>query len=178
VASVVFAFAGCWPGAVASEVVTTIPNVDHRHGDGRAEIIGIAVTGADGRGVHLLEPGSQVVVRISARAKEAEQNPNIGFMLRNHLGVDFAGTNTLRQGRQLAELWPGDTVTVDFHLTLPELYPDASSFSPAVADGNLARYKMCDWIDNAVTLQMGHGEGQIYGYLHLPCRVEVNGRLG
>jgi hypothetical protein len=37
---------------------------------------------------------------------------------------------------------------------------------------------MCDWIDNALTLQMGHGEGQIYGYLHIPCKVEVNSSLG
>jgi homopolymeric O-antigen transport system ATP-binding protein len=37
---------------------------------------------------------------------------------------------------------------------------------------------MCDWIDNAVALQMGHAEGQIYGFLRLPCRVEVNARLG
>jgi hypothetical protein len=36
---------------------------------------------------------------------------------------------------------------------------------------------MCDWIDNAVTLQMGHGDGEVYGYLHLPCRVELNARL-
>ena len=70
-----------------------------------------------------------------------------------------------------------DTVTVDFHLDLPELYPSAFSFSPAIADGNLTHYKMCDWIDNAISLQMGHAEGQVYGYLHLPCRVEVNARL-
>jgi hypothetical protein len=37
---------------------------------------------------------------------------------------------------------------------------------------------MCDWIDNAITLQMGHADGQVYGYIHLPCRVEMNGRLG
>jgi hypothetical protein len=34
---------------------------------------------------------------------------------------------------------------------------------------------MCDWIDNAITLQMGRSEAQVYGYVHLPCRVEVNG---
>ncbi len=161
----------------APELVTTIPNIDHRYGDGRAEIIGILVADPDGRPLHLLEPAAKIVVRISARAKEAVLNPNIGFMLRNHLGVDFAGSNTLREGHQLPEMWPGDTVTVDFHLTLPELYPASFSFSPAIADGNLTEYKMCDWIDNAITLQMGHGEGQIYGYLHLPCRVEVNSRL-
>jgi hypothetical protein len=36
---------------------------------------------------------------------------------------------------------------------------------------------MCDWIDNAIALQMGHAPGEIYGFLRLPCRVEVNARL-
>ena len=73
---------------------------------------------------------------------------------------------------------PGDIFTVDFHLDLPELYPQVFSFSPAIADGTLLGYKMCDWIDNAIAMQMGHAEGQIYGYLRVPCRVEVNARLG
>ncbi len=162
----------------APEVVTRIPNVDHRHGDGRARIIGIAVVREDGTPLPILEPSSRVVVRISVRAEEEIASPNVGFMLRNHLGIDFAGTNILRQGHQLAPLRRNQVVTVDFHLDLPELYPGAFSFSPAIADGNLTNYKMCDWIDNAVTLQMGHGEGPVYGYLHLPCRVEVNARLG
>jgi hypothetical protein len=72
---------------------------------------------------------------------------------------------------------PGDLVTVDFHLSIPTLYPGAFSFSPAIADGTLVSYKMCDWIDNAISLQMGHGDGQVYGYMHLPCKVEVNSRL-
>lgn len=161
----------------APEVVTTIPNVDHRHGDGRAEIIGLAVLDEYGRSLAMLEPNSKIIVRISARAKEDVARPNIGFMLRNHMGLDFAGTNTLRENIELDPMEPGDTLTVDFHLDLPELYPTHFSFSPAIADGNLHTYQMCDWIDNALTVQMGHGEGQVYGYLHLPCRVEVNARL-
>jgi hypothetical protein len=103
--------------------------------------------------------------------------PIVGFMMRNHLGIDFSGTNTAREGFELAPMSAGDICTVDFHLDLPELYPASFSFSPAIADGTLMGYKMCDWIDNAVALQMGHSEGQIYGYIHLPCRVEVNARL-
>jgi hypothetical protein len=103
--------------------------------------------------------------------------PIVGFMMRNHLGVDFAGTNTAREGHELPPMLAGDIHTVDFHIDLPELYPSSFSFSPAIADGTLEAYQMCDWIDNAITLQMGHGEGQIYGYLHLPCRVEVDARL-
>jgi len=67
--------------------------------------------------------------------------------------------------------------TVDFYLHLPELYPASFSFSPAIADGTLTGYQMCDWIDNALALQMGRSAGQVYGYIHLPCRVEVNSRI-
>lgn len=162
---------------LAPEVVTTIPNIDHRYGDGGAEVLGIAVLDERGRPLPLLEPNSPAVVRISVRAKTELSLPNVGFMLRNHIGLDFAGTNTLREGTELPPMAPGDIYTVDFHIDLPALYPGSFSFSPAVADGSLLHYKMCDWIDNAITLQMGHSDGQIYGYLHLPCRVELNGRL-
>lgn len=161
----------------APEVVEHIPNVDHRYGDGRAEIIGIAVLDEQGNPAHLLEPQSRIVVRISVRAKDEVPMPIVGFMMRNHLGLDFSGSNTAREGYELPPMTEGDICTVDFHLEIPELYPASFSFSPAIADGTLQGYKMCDWIDNAIALQMGHGEGQIYGYMHLPCRVEVNARL-
>jgi ABC-type polysaccharide/polyol phosphate transport system ATPase subunit len=161
----------------APEVVTSIPNIDHRYGDGRAEVLGIAVLDEAGRPLAMLDPLSRVVVRISVRAKAEVPLPMVGFMLRNHMGMDFAGTNTAREGCELSPMQPGDTLTVDFHLDVPELYPGSFSFSPAIADGTLLEYRMCDWIDNAVALQMSRGGGQIYGYLHLPCRVEVNARL-
>ncbi len=163
--------------ANAPEVVRTIPNVDHRHGDGRAKVIGIAVCNAQGKPLALLEPDLKIIIRVSAQAEEYVALPNIGFMMRNHLGMDFAGSNTTREGHQLEPMAAGEIRTVDFHVDLPTLYPAHFSFSPAVADGTLENYRMCDWIDNALTLQMGHGEGQVYGYMHLPCRVEVNAKL-
>jgi ABC-type polysaccharide/polyol phosphate transport system ATPase subunit len=165
-------------GGGPPELITRIPNIDHRHGDGRAEVVGIGVFDPFGRPVHLLSPDSKVVVRISVRAHQPIDHPNIGFIMRNHMGIDFAGTNTLREGTELPPLAAGDSCTVDFHLDLPTIYPAHFSFSPAIADGNLVHYRMCDWIDNALTLQMGHtSEGPIYGYVHLACRVEVNARL-
>jgi ABC-type polysaccharide/polyol phosphate transport system ATPase subunit len=161
----------------APEIVDTIPNIDHRFGDGRAEIMGIAVLDEQGRNLPILEPSSRIVVRISVRATAAVALPIVGFMLRNQLGMDFSGTNTAREGYELAALQAGDITTVDFYLELPELYPASFSFSPAIADGTLMGYQMCDWIDNAITLQMGRSEAQVYGYVHLPCRVEVNGRI-
>lgn len=161
----------------APEVVYSIPNIDHRYGDGRAEVIGIAILDEHGERLHMLEPLTRIVVRISVRAKADLPMPMVGFMLRNQLGIDFSGTNTAREGYELPAMQDGDIYTVDFHVDLPELYPASFSFSPAIADGTLTGYSMCDWIDNAVAMQMGRGEKDIYGYIHLPCRVEVNGLI-
>ncbi|HWY46816.1 MAG TPA: ABC transporter ATP-binding protein [Bryobacteraceae bacterium] len=158
----------------APEVVETIPNIDHRFGDGRAEVIGIAVLDLAGQPVYILEPSSDIVVRISVRAHEDITLPIVGFMMRNHMGLDFAGTNTARESFDFPPMAEGDVYTVDFHIQLPELYPSSFSFSPAIADGTLHSYKTCDWVDNAIVLQMGPAEGEIYGHVHLPCRVELN----
>jgi len=167
--------AGITPTA---HLVDHIPNIDHRFGDGRAEIIGIAILDEAGNAVHLLQPASQILVRVSVRANADVSAPIIGFLIRNHMGLDFAGTNTAREGFQCAPLRPGDLYTVDFHLHLPEFYPSSFSFSPAIADGSLESNRICDWIENALVLQMSPSEGQIYGYIHVPCRVELNRSLG
>jgi lipopolysaccharide transport system ATP-binding protein len=162
------------PTVRAPEIVENIQNIDHRFGDERAEVIGIAVLDHAGEKLHILEPSSTIVVRISVRAHDELTLPIVGFMMRNHMGLDFAGTNTAREDFELPPMSAGDIFTVDFHLQLPELYPSAFSFSPAIADGTLHGYTTCDWIDNAIVLQMGPGDGQIYGHVHLPCRIELN----
>lgn len=160
------------------EIIESIPNIDHRFGDGRAEILGIGVFNGDGAPLSSLQPSSTMVVRISVRAKANLDHPIVGFMFRNHLGVDFAGTNTAREGYELPPLLIGSTCTVDFHVDLPTVYASLFSFSPAIADGSLERYSICDWIDNAVVLPMERADGPVYGQLHFPCRVQVNTKLG
>ena len=169
------------PGIQANEpeeVVTGIPNIDHRFGDGKAEIIGIAAFDPDGSRIGSLQPSTTIVVRISARAKANLDSPLVGFMFRNHLGVDFAGTNTARERRDLPPMLIGDICTVDFYLDLPMLYASSFSFSPAIANGTLEHYSTCDWIDNALVLQMEKSGEPVYGQFHFPCRVEVNSKIG
>ena len=165
------------PTAEAPEVAETIPNIDRRQGDGRAEVIGIAVLTEHGQPVHLLQPGSRIVVRISVRAREDLRRPVVGYLVRNQLGLDFSGTNTAREGYHLPPLRRGGVLTVDFTTDLPELSPASFSFSPSIADGTIHESVICDWIDNAVALQVERTEQQVYGYLHLPSRVAVNARM-
>jgi hypothetical protein len=132
--------------------VSGIPNIDHRFGDGRAEILGIDVFGAGGSRIALFEAGSRALIRISARARERIGQPAIGFMLRNHLGIAFSVVESSREGCRLPAMAPGEVYTVDFDLQLPQLYPGAFSFSPAIGDGSLDA--VCDWVDNAITIQV------------------------
>ncbi len=175
--------------AASPSPVEGIPNVDHRSGDGRAQITGIARLNEAGAPVALLQPSSRLIVRIAVRARSHIQRPVVGFLLRNHLGMEFSGTDTLREGTELPELEPGETLAVDFHMNLPELYPGSFAFSPFVTDGAAVRgggeravaadggAAMCDWIDNAITVQMSTGAKQVYGYTHVPCRIELNTKL-
>lgn len=161
-----------------AEIVQEIPNIDHRFGDGRAEVLGIAICSELGNKLVTLRPRTTIVVRVSVRAKQNIDRPIVGFMFRNHLGVDFAGTNTAREGFRLAPLPAGEVCTVDFYIELPDLYASSFSFSPAIADGELEQYAICDWIDNAVAMHMERSEGPMYGQFHFPCRVEVNSKIG
>jgi hypothetical protein len=54
---------------------------------------------------------------------------------------------------------------------------DLATSTVLIPGARLGPHRMCDWIDNAIVLQMGRSEAQIYGYIHLPCRVEVNSRV-
>lgn len=161
---------------IPPETISTIPNIDHRFGDRRAEIVGVALTDNSGKRITLLQPHSEVVLRMTATTSHSISRPIFGYVLRNHLGLDLAASNTLREGLPLAPLRPGQTITVDFHLTVPELYPAAFSFTAALADGDLHSFVMCDWLENVISVEMD-GNQPVYGYLQLPCRIGINQRL-
>jgi ABC-type polysaccharide/polyol phosphate transport system ATPase subunit len=159
------------------ETATGIPNIDHRYGDQRAEVLGVALLNNFGEPVSILKSNDEIVFRITFRCHEHLASPIVGYVMRNHLGLDLAASNTLREGATLPPARAGQTLTVDFHLTIPELYPASFAFTAAVADGDLHSFVMCDWVENAIVAEMDKGPLPTYGYLHLPCRVGVNQRL-
>ena len=158
---------------VNAPAVDGLTSFDRRFGDGRAEVVGFALLDAAGRRQAMLIPGHRVTVRVRAQARARLERPVVGFILRDHLGIEFAGTDTDMEGRVLATLNSGDSVAVEFRMQVPDLYPAPFSFSPFIHD-NAA---VCDQVDNAVTIEVSRGEKEIYGRIHLPCRVEVDRAL-
>src|SRR5439155_956506 len=97
--------------------------------------------------------GDRICVRISVDFLEECSKPNVGFIVRNRLGEDVTGTNATFEGLQLPPARAGDRISVDFVLDLPLLQQGFYYFSPAVADGTLDQYDICDWIDNACAIE-------------------------
>ena len=149
-----------------------VPNVDHRYGNGKARVKGIGTYGAEGQAAATLAQGDRLCVRISVEFQSDVQHPNVGFMLRNRLGEDVSGTNVMFEGGRLPAARAGERLSVDFIMDLPLLHAGFYYFSPAVADGTLDQYEMCDWIDNACAIEVIQ-RSTTYGHMRIPTRVRA-----
>jgi len=156
-----------WTGADQNrnlQVVSTIPHIHHRYGDGGAKVIGIILHSKEGKVLSEIRAGEEVHLVISVRFFKPLKNPIIGFTIRDHLGVEIAASNTSYEGLHLPPTNPEDVVTVGFQIQIPELRPDSYSISPAVANGNIWQHSIEDWIDNAYIVNLVDA-GLVYGMM-------------
>ncbi len=137
------------------EIERQLPNIDARYGSGAARVLGLACYDPQGRRSDDLQAGEALIVHISVRFERHVAQPNIGFILRDRLGSDLAGTNCILEGLRLPPADPGAVYTVQFRMELPPLHPGAYTISPSAADGALDDYVMCDWIENARAVHIG-----------------------
>ena len=152
--------------------ISEVPNVDHRYGNDKAKIRGIGAFSKEGHPLASAVQGDRLCIRISIEFLGPVGRPNVGFMLRNRLGEDVTGTNALFEGMSLEAAEAGDRISVDFVMDLPFLKAGFYYFSPAVADGMLDQYEMCEWLDNAFALEVVES-GTTYGQMRVPVRVRA-----
>ncbi len=157
-----------------SDWLDNLPACDGRRGNGRARISGFALLDAFGRSATHLVPHENYMAKMSFQALEAIERPQAGILIRNHLGMAFSGVSTRRSSPPLPRLSPGQRCTAELRFTLPQFYPGFFSFSPSVFASpapDTSDLEPCDWIDNALTLQVEKAVGQVYGSLHVAARV-------
>lgn len=152
-------------------VARSIPNVDHRFGNGEAVLLGVELL--DERGVAITEAagGQKVTIRVSALFKQGIDQPILGYTLRDRLGVELSACNTSYLEQKLPPVQKDQIITSDFHVSLPHLAPGSYSISPAVAKGSISHHDMCDWIDNAMVFSLS-SQSVIYGALRMEVGVQ------
>ena len=121
-----------------------------RHGDGASRVIIADLIGANGKPARMLEPGEPVTVRVQARAEKDLDDPIVGVLIRNRLGIDVFGTNTRIEHVELGRVAAGDIFEVefafdclltrqDYTLTVATQYPDGYSQ---------------DWLDDVISFSV------------------------
>lgn len=158
--------------SLADQVETTIPNVDVRYGNHKAEVLGIGLYSERGQRIHSAEGGQTILIRISVLFHEYVRQPIIGFMIKNRIGLFLTGTNTKMEGSSVPEQPKGSICSVEFRFPLPMLSTGNYSLTVAVADGLLEDYAVCDWIENTYVIEIISAT-LVHGLLRLPCQVAV-----
>ncbi|MEZ5352673.1 MAG: ABC transporter ATP-binding protein [Bryobacteraceae bacterium] len=104
-----------WQGHQDSRAAGNLP-ASYRHGDGTSRILGVHLLDSGGATTDAIQRGRRITVRVEAEFAHPTQDPIVGILIRNRLGMDVFGTNTRVEGRTLGKFEPGEVVQVDFDL--------------------------------------------------------------
>jgi lipopolysaccharide transport system ATP-binding protein len=159
-------------GAVAS----VRDNIDAAKGwkTGRADIVSVSLARLSPGPEGVFEGGERVRMTVRAKADEPLQNPILGFLVRDRLGQDLFGENTLPfTNRELTPIGAGMTFEGVFEFRLPMLPNGQYAVMASVADGDLHDHVQHHWMHDALIINVYSNKIR-YGLVGIPFeRVEL-----
>ena len=138
-----------------------------RHGDGASRIEKVELLNEAGQPALSLEPGEPVKIRVSARATKALEDPVVGLLIRNRLGIDVFGTNTRIEGVELGPVAAGEAFEVEFGFDCSLTRQD---YTLTVATQYREGYSQ-DWLDDALQFSVVDTR-EVAGLANFKTRVE------
>ena len=145
-------------------LITTIPYVHNRFGEGGAELLGIILHTDEGEVISDVRSGQQVNILLSVKFKQDIEFPIVGVTVRDRMGSEITATNTSYEGLDLPARKAGEVITVKLKMTIPTLRPGSYSISTGVSRGNIWDHEIDDWIDNAYIINVIETE-LVYGLM-------------
>jgi ABC-type polysaccharide/polyol phosphate transport system ATPase subunit len=138
-----------------------------RHGDGASRIEDVALLDHAGAPALALSSGDPATVRVRVRFHRDADEPVLGILIRNRLGIDVFGTNTRIEQRRLGSFRAGEVLELDFRfdclltrqeytLTVATQYWDGSSQ---------------DWLDDVLAFSVVDPK-DIAGLVNLRTEIE------
>ena len=87
---------------------------NQRHGDASSEILNAELLDEQDLPASSVQNGQRLRARVRALFRRDVDDPVVGILIRNRLGIDVYGTNTLVEGAKLGSFRAGDELVVDF----------------------------------------------------------------
>ncbi len=119
----------------------------NRHGDGASRVTSVEILDADGAPTRNLQPGEPVTIRVAARAEVALEDPVVGVLIRNRLGIDVFGTNTRIEGVDFGRVAAGENFEVEFTF---DCLLTRQDYTLTVATQYREGYSQ-DWLDDVIS---------------------------
>lgn len=117
-----------------------------RHGDSASRITRIRMLDSDGNESPVIRAGDRISIEVSAEFEQYVEDPIVGILIRNRLGIEVFGTNTRIEGRDLGSFNSGDRLDISFSFTC---FLTRQEYTLTVAtqyrDG-----RSQDWLDDAL----------------------------
>jgi len=127
-----------------------------RSGSGEANIKSVEMTDATGKPARAFCVGDIAKLKIRIGFEAAVENPTIGFDIRDRLGNDIFGTNTFHLDAPLQSYRTGDSLGVEFSITL-NLGCGNYSISVSIHSHDTHLAENYDWWDRCLVFQVVPG---------------------
>jgi lipopolysaccharide transport system ATP-binding protein len=121
-----------------------------RHGDGASEIVSADLLNLRDETIRNLEPHETVMIRVRALAKRDLEDPVVGVLIRNRLGIDVFGTNTRIEGIDLGNIAAGEMFEVEFTF---DCLLTRQDYTLTVATQHREGYSQ-DWLDDVLSFSV------------------------
>jgi lipopolysaccharide transport system ATP-binding protein len=145
-------------------------NIDAAKGwkTGKAEIVSITLNRLSPGPEGIFEGGDRVRITVRAKAHESLQNPILGFLVRDRLGQDLFGENTLPfTDRVPMPITAGTTFEGLFDFRLPMLPNGQYAVMTSIADGNLHDNVQHHWMHDALIINVSSSKIR-WGLIGIP----------
>lgn len=135
---------------------------------GKAEVVYVSLTRRSSGPAGIFEGGEHVQMTVRAKAHAKLENPIIGFLVRDRLGQDLFGENTLPFSHcRNASISKGSIFEGVFNFKLPMLPNGQYVVMASVADGNLYENVQHHWLHDALIINVSSSKVR-FGLVGVP----------
>lgn len=145
--------------------LTKLDDKVEKAGKGGADIIACGLFDINGVPAHFVTPGEKYTFAMRVQIKEIKANLIAGVSVKNRLGEDVFGINSLLLNKS------ADTGEFDneyrFEFEMPMLNAGQYTISPAIARGTFAEHIQLCWIHDAIIFEVSQRDFQLPGILYI-----------